>query len=849
MARKDSVVDLECFRVPQEQLRWECDAECLGFQSTEEITPLEDHVFINQPRAELALETWMSVPGHMFVVTPDGSITSVLIESIRKKIDKLPKGQIHDRVCVYNRSNPERPGFILLQKGEAVSFRLSVKKLLESLRHKILSTFNSNECLEKRQLIFMDFEANVNKTHRVFYEAWKEAVVEADEVGNLTFFVPKGQDGKELVDSFGNVVVWVGQFKRGIMPGHENEGEVDIYNPFPILPKFKELLEESKKEIERKVKEKVEEIQVAYWKMSGEISRLSEAMRREIEQTRAVFVSRVFQEEAADIIVRYGEAVFPFTETLREHTIENAEAFLPQEQDQSMQHQQPRPDPFGPFEVNVFVDNSEMDGVPIIDNRNPTYERLFGEAHISPHGNRQFFGDPNWYHMMVRAGALSEAEGGYLILPARAVLSELFVWQRLRGVLESKRLDIGAGGLGKDIIDPETLPVNVRVVLVGDYATYRAMQGNPWMRQDLEGLFRVVAQFDWEAPRTEEIMGKCARFIRLLCDRGGLPYVSDGGIAEILQYMSRNAGAKDAISLDGRSVKEIIHEAAFWHSKNENLELPIMREDIKKAFYEREHRLDMVREKGYKNIKDGTLLISLDGSEVGQINGLAVYNTGDFSFGYPTRITCNTFSGGKGVINIERDVSLSGAIHDKGVVILSGYLGGKYAQEKPLGLSASLCFEQSYFGVEGDSASSAELYAILSSLSGLPLRQDIAVTGSMNQKGEIQPIGGVNQKIEGMFDVCSLFGLTGNQGVIIPHQNIRNLMLRQDVVEAIKERRFHVYAVQTVDEGMEILTGRKVGEKIIHGERKGQYRKNTVNFLVDKRLKELSDSPSSIRPK
>lgn len=850
---KNAKMDRTRFEVPPGELRWECDAACLGFASTEEIEPLEPHVFINQPRAEEAIETGIALPGHMFIVTSDGAITSVLLENIRRKASHVPHCEIWDVVCVHNRAQPEKPRFIKLQKGKAIPFAASIKKLGETLKHKMREVLASDASLRKGQAIMDEFDARIKEAHRIFGDALDSANLEVPELGTLIFMKAYDNARRDVIDQFGNVVISAMLKRRGVAPGRDEQEEQDLLYPLRAIPEFRSLPDERQEEILAMEREKVRDLQMRYLHMHEEINALSEKMLKEIVVCRSEFVDTAFRRETEAIIQEYGAAVFSFIDMLREHTIERVEEFLPKENDQN--HAPviaKRPDPLAPFEVNVFVDNSSTDGVPVIDDRNPTYERIFGEVTYTP----TFTGPYHSDHTTVRAGALSKADGGYLILPARAVFADPYIWSRLKAVLESKRLDVGvlsgAGSVfGKSVIFPEPLQVNTRIILVGDRLMYDILNSHPWLRQDFEELFKVAAEFDWETQRTDTVTRQYARLIRSFCERGDLPPVSADGVSQILEYACRKAGTKEKLSLDARAIKAILNEAGYLARKEDPGATLISGNHVSDALQKRIYRVDLIREKIYAYIKDGTLLIRVEGSKVGQVNGLVVYSGGDLSFGSVARITVSTYAGRQGVVNIEREAELSGRTHNKGVLILTGYLGEKYARRRPLSFTASISFEQSYSGVEGDSASATELYAILSSLSGLPLRQDIAVTGSVSQKGEIQPIGGVNQKIEGFFDICQLKGVTGSPGVLIPQQNIKNLMLRSDVVKAISDGKFHVWAAQTVDEGIEILTGVKSGEPITRGERKGQYRKGTVNWLVSRRLEELARSAgatSSLNP-
>ena len=378
------------------------------------------------------------------------------------------------------------------------------------------------------------------------------------------------------------------------------------------------------------------------------------------------------------------------------------------------------------------------------------------------------------------------------------------------------------------------MPWDAKVIVTGDEALYRAL--STYDQEDFWEMFKVKAEFDSQMDLTPESVADYCAFICGTCQAEALLHCDRSGVARIVEYGAKLVADQTKLSTRFSLIKDLLIQADYWARKDP---APLVTgEHVKVALDEKVYRLNLMEEKIRRLISEGTLMVDIAGEVVGQVNGLVVYDLGDFSFGRPSRITARTFTGRRGVINIEREAQLSGRIHDKGVLILSRYLGWKFAQNKPLSLSASLSFEQSYEGVEGDSASSTELYAIFSSLSELPIKQAIAITGSVNQKGEIQPIGGVNQKVEGFYDICRVAGLTGEQGVIIPHQNVKNLMLRDDVVEAVKEGRFHIYAVKSIGEGIEILTGVPAGER----QPDGSYPQGTVNYLVDSRLQEFAQS-------
>jgi len=440
-------------------------------------------------------------------------------------------------------------------------------------------------------------------------------------------------------------------------------------------------------------------------------------------------------------------------------------------------------------------------------------------------------------HTMIKAGAVQLANCGYLILNMRDVLMNQGVWEGLKRVIRTKEVRVEdpweqMGFMTPQGMKPQPMPVDLKIVVMGDDYIYQLLMQYD---EDFWEMFKVKADFDSQMERTDENMKSYTCFIRNCCDAEKLLPFDRSGVAKVLEHAVRATSDQERLSARFGQMKDMLVESDYWARTAESG--MITGEHVEKAVREKIHRLDLVAEHILRMIKQGTLMVDVTGAVEGQVNGLAVFDLGIFSFGRPNRITAKTFLGRRGVINIERESQLSGSIHDKGVLILSGYLGSKYAQDKPLSLSASICFEQSYSGIEGDSASSTELYAILSSLSGLPVRQNIAVTGSVNQKGEVQPIGGANQKIEGFYDVCKAKGLTGDQGVMIPQQNIRHLMLREDVVKAVQDGQFHIYSVRTIDEGVGILTGVAAGER----QTDGTYPEDTVNYLVDRKLREYAE--------
>jgi ATP-dependent Lon protease len=421
-----------------------------------------------------------------------------------------------------------------------------------------------------------------------------------------------------------------------------------------------------------------------------------------------------------------------------------------------------------------------------------------------------------------------------LIFNALDALMEPWVWPALKRTLKNQVIEIQTYDpfyfFSTSALKPEPIECNTKVILIGDAQIYYLLYS---LDDDFKKIFKIKADFDSVMNKDNDKIQQYASFIRKICDEEKLRPFDKTGIAAVVEHGVRITGRQKKLSTRFHLIADLLREANYWAEKDGSD--VITEKQVDQAIDRKNYRVNLIEEKIQEMIDDGTILIDSDGMVVGQVNGLSVYNLGDYMFGKPSRITAKTSLGKAGIINIEREAEMSGPIHNKGVYILTGYLRGKYAQDKPITMSASLCFEQSYSGVEGDSASSTEIYALLSSIAGLPLRQDIAVTGSVNQKGEIQPIGGVNEKVEGFFDVCRAKGLTGQQGVMIPHLNVDDLMLRKDVVQAVKERKFHIYPVKTIDQGIEILTSMEAGEML----EDGRFKAGTVNDRVDQKLREL----------
>jgi lon-related putative ATP-dependent protease len=524
-------------------------------------------------------------------------------------------------------------------------------------------------------------------------------------------------------------------------------------------------------------------------------------------------------------------SILTHLDEVEQDIVENVHLFMPSEENNSSEKNiagLPQQSKLQRYRVNILTNQDAKKGAPVIFEANPTYHNLMGRIE-----KRAYMGTVTTDFTMVQAGSLLNANGGFLIMDMESVLMNPYVWETLKRTLRTKSLyfeDIPEeSGFGTVSLRPAAIPLEVKVILLGSYENFDILQDHD---PRFNKIFKVRADFDDEVQKSPDTVQQYAQFIARVCKEEGLLPFTPKGVAAIVEYGEKYASDKDKLSIRFGPLLGVLKEADYWARRNQAR--LISDKYVVKAFHEHRFRYNLYEEKTHDSYRDGTIMIDVEGAITGQVNGLAVFQVGSFSFGRPMRITAETFMGEKGVINIEREAKLSGKTHDKGVLILSGYLGRTFAQHYPLNLAISITFEQSYSGVDGDSASSTELYAILSSLSGIPIKQGIAVTGSVNQKGKIQAIGGVNQKIEGFFEVCKTKTLSGTQGVIIPRANTRNLMLRKDVVDAVKRREFHVYQVSTVEEGIEILTGVPAGK----ADRDGKYPDGTVYRAVQEKLKQ-----------
>ena len=793
--------------VPADRVCWQCNTGDFKFECTDELTPPQG--LIGQDRALNAIQFGLDIEKrgyNLFVTGLTGTGKGSAIKRHLQAIIDQHKNRgvqfrIYDWCYVHNFADPDRPQILRVPSGQGKLIRKGLEELLERLREEMPKLFAGEEYASQRKQVEEDGRAEHQKTLKEL-----EARLRAENIGvklsaeGINLY-PLTSEGRPMdPDEF----IKMGEEERAV-------------------------IEEKRLRLTSQVQETIAQLQIIEKEALKKVRELdrSVAERRLDEIFRMLDIFRMVMADSEEV-----QDVFGYLEALKEYTLNSLNLFTgaggvgqPPSDSTPAGTQLPsstQRNPWLPFEVNVMVDNAETQSAPIIIESNPTWGNLFGRIE-----RRAYMGAYFSDHTMLKAGSIHQANSGYLLLNARDLLMNPGVWEGLKRAIRDKevRLEDPAvqfGLLAPQGLRPQSMPWDAKVIVTGDEALYQTL--STYDKEDFWEMFKVKAEFDSQIDLTPESVADYCAFICGTCTSEGLLHCDRSGVGRIVEYGARLVADQTKLSSRFGQIQDLLIESDYWARKDDSS--VITADHVKKALYEKIHRLNLVEEKIRRLIAEGTLMVDVTGDVVGQVNGLAVYDLGDFSFGRPSRITAGTFAGRGGVINIEREAQLSGRIHDKGVLILSGYLGSRYAQDKPLSISASLSFEQSYEGVEGDSASSTELYAILSSLADLPIRQNIAVTGSVNQKGEIQPIGGANQKVEGFFDVCKVMGLTGEQGVMVPHQNVRSLMLRDDVVEAIKQGEFHVYAVKSIDEGIEILTVVPGGER----QDDGSYPKGTVNY-------------------
>jgi lon-related putative ATP-dependent protease len=792
--------------LPVEALRRVCDASQFGFSTTAELEPLEDT--LGQARALEAMRFGVGVRHqsyNLFAFGPPGTGKhTTVLQYLKKKAQQDPVPS--DWVYVNSFTDPHRPRAIQLPPGRGKKLSDDMEKLIEELRASIPATFDSEAFRQRKQSLSSEFE------HRQ-EQAFEELRVQAKEKGIALLRTPLGLTfapvrGEEVIDP----------------------------------EEFAKLDEAEQKRIQKDVEvlqERLQEVlqQVPRWER--EQRRKLRDLRREVTRFAASHLIEDLRTQYSDL----PEVIEYFDEVLTD-VVENAGQFVQQTGPQAeappgMPQPMPpgaAPGPGRRYLVNVLVDRSALTGAPVVYADQPAYADLVGRVeHVSQ------FGALVTDFTLIKAGALHRANGGYLVLDALRVFSQPFAWESLKRALRAGEIRIETLAEKMSLVstvslEPEPIPLSTKVVLVGDRRLYYMVSA---LDPEFDELFKVAVDFDDRLDRTNTAVEQYARLVASLAQRENLKPLDAGAVARVIEESSRLAADAHKLSTRTSSLMQLLRESDYWAGEAERT--VVTSADVDRAIGAYLRRGDYIRERMQEEIRRGTILIDVDGAREGQVNGLSVVDFGGRLFGRPNRITARVRLGKGEVVDIEREVDLGGPLHSKGVLILSGYLGEHFARERPLAFSASLVFEQSYGGVDGDSASSAELYALLSALADVPVRQYLAVTGSVNQHGHVQAIGGVNEKIEGFFDVCSQFGLTGNQGVLIPASNVQHLMLRPEVVRAAAEGRFHIYPIETVDQGIEVLTGVPAGER----DANGAYPAGTIHARIDERLAHLAEKARS----
>jgi predicted ATP-dependent protease len=795
-----------------DKLRWRCELSRIPFETTAQAELREG--FIGQERALRALKMGveLSAPGYNIFVcglagTSRGGTIARMIEEVRPPTKESP-----DRCYVNNFKLPDRPRLLCLPRGEATSFKKDMQAGIDFLRRRIPQVFEGEP-----------------------FQRQKGRIVERFTVRE-----------KELMDDFTRRIA-----REQFALGHMQVGAVALPEIFPVLEgqmvpieDISKMVHEGKLEsqvaedIERKYEQFRQEFTVVYRKTLTLSRELASELSYLEQEAASVLVDGVIEE----LKEKYpGTSVSEYLEEVRHHLLDNLDPF--KEREGEAEHEDgvpdglPKPlsgperDPFRVYGVNVILSHNHEDISPVIFETTPTYANLFGTI------QRAYDSRGGWTSdfMDLRGGSLLRADGGFLIMYSLEAISEMGVWRALKRTLNHNRLEIQPLEMfypfGGSALKPEAIDINVKVILIGDRQLYELLYD---FEEDFRKIFKVRVEFDEEMPMSDGVIAEYAGRLRALSEKENLFPFDRGAFAAMLEYGVRQAGRRNKVTARFVDIADLAREAHYCAVAAR--EVVVRADHVRGALSSKMERHNLIETRVREMIEEGTLLVDVSGSKLGQVNGLSVLEIGGYSFGKPVRITATAALGKSGLINIERESNLSGRFHDKGVHIIAGFLRSQFAQDKPLSLAASICFEQSYSGVDGDSASSTEIYALLSALSGLPLRQDIAVTGSINQQGDIQAIGGVNEKIEGFFDVCCIKGLTGTQGVMMPQSNVEDLMLREDILEAVANGKFHLWPVARVEQGIEILTGMAAGSRATDG----KFESGTVFGIVDDRLKQLA---------
>jgi len=798
--------------LPPEKLRWHCDPRSIPFETTAELEP--NHGDMGQDRALRALRMGveLTAPGYNLFVcglsgTSRGGMIVRMVEEMRLESELAP-----DRCYVNSFKNADRPRLLTLPRGQANGFKKEVDSGIEFLRRRIPQVFEGEP-----------------------FQRQKTRIVERFTVRE-----------KELMDDFTRRIARE-QFALGRM----QVGAVALPEIFPVLEgqmvpieEIPKLVQDGKLEnaaaedLERKYDQFRQEFTVVYRKTLSLSRELASEMSYLEQEAASVLVDGVIEE----LKEKYNSPqISEYLEEVRHHILDNLDPFKEREGEEeqppsegggAQRSERTDRDPFRLYGVNVILAHGEQEKSPVIFETIPTYANLFGTIHRSYDARGGWSSD----FMDLRGGSLLRADGGFLVMYMLDALTETGVWRTLKRTLNHGKLEIQPVDVffpfSTAALKPEPIDVHVKIILIGDRQMYELLYD---YEDDFKKIFKVRVEFDEEMNWSDEVIRHYGGRLRKLSDDEHLLPFDRTAVASILEHGVRQAGRRGKITARFFDLADLAREACYV-ARHDKKTL-VTSEHVRQALEAKIDRHNLTETKIREMVEQNLLFIDTSGGRVGQLNGLSVLEVGGYAFGKPVRISASVALGKAGIINIERESNLSGRFHDKGVQIIAGYLRHTFAQDKPLSLSASVCFEQSYSGVDGDSASSTEIYALLSALSELPIRQDLSVTGSVNQKGDVQPIGGVNQKIEGFYDVCRIKGFTGAQGVLIPAENVDDLMLRDEVIDAVAEGKFHIYPIGSIEQGIEILTGVPAGKRAATG----KFEPGTVFAKVDARLRTMAD--------
>ena len=784
-------------------LKMTCNTDLFKFETTEELESIQSG--IGQDRGIKALEFGLQVDVkgyNLYLEGPSGVGKTMYTKNYLDKISKKKKVP-SDWCYIYNFNNPNEPIAVSLTAGQGREFKEDMDGFIKEIRKDIRNTFNNDDFEKEKALIKQEFEAK------------RSALLDKlnQDASKYNFQVKAAQNGIYMMPVFEGRAIEEEEFEKLDENIKQEYEKKSVFVQEQIMNVISQI-----KEIERQSDKKISEWQsnVALLTVNVHINFLKSKYKR-------------------------NKKINQFLNDVKQDVLKNIPVFLEDDSHVTNQPGQPipnpamrKPNPCLNYRVNLFVDNSTLVGAPVIMDSNYSYHNIFGSLEYE-----NYYGALKTDHTMLKPGLLQRANGGYIIFQAKDLLANGMCYEALKKALRIKELSIDntsdqrSSSMVLVSLKPEPIPLNLKVILIGNEQIYQTLLA---MDSDFRKLFKIKVEFESDAPITVDNLNKLAQIIHGFCEHEELPHLDRSGMARLVEYASKLAGSHKKVSTRFDDLIQVVGEAATWAKISKSK--IVTSNFIDKALEQRTERVKKYDTKYLEMIKENSLLINTSGFEVGELNGLTVMSIGDYTFGKPAKITVNTYTGKNGVVNIEREVEISGPSHSKGVLILTGYLGEMFAQDIPLCLTASICFEQLYNGVDGDSASSTELYGLLSSLSGIPINQSIAVTGSVNQKGQIQPIGGVNEKIEGFFQICKMRGLDGSHGVMIPIQNVDNLQLSDEIVEAVKNKLFHIYTVSTIEEGIEVLTGVPAGKR----DKNGKFPAGTVNYLVYEKLKKYAET-------